>query len=313
VVGSYDPDVTLEASQRAERIPVPFVNGDSSVSFLAERGLDWFFHTGPSVRTSGEAFLSLLKYQEARLRAADPTAVAQTRKIAVLHANDKAGNDVSAVIAKLAEEGGLELVDNVSYSPNTKTLTREVSEIQLANPDALVIAPTAATTPTLIQAFAAKQYKPKAVLAYGSGFLGDGLLKQAGPVAAGLCREAAWSYELAGRNTAARAVATLYQTKYNTPMTEEAASTFTAVHTLAMAINNAGSNDVNRIKSALLGLDVPGQDTIMPWQGIRFDDTHQNIGAASVIEQFVSKSFHAVYPRDSAGRRDLVWPASNAT
>jgi branched-chain amino acid transport system substrate-binding protein len=313
VVGSYDPDVTLEASQRAERIPVPFVNGDSSVSFLAERGLDWFFHTGPSVRTSGEAFFSLLKHQEALIRAEDPNAVAQIRKVAVLHADDKAGNDVSTVIAKLAEEGGLEVVADISYSPSARDLNREIAQVQQVNPDAVIVAPTPSSVPELIQAFAAKQYKPNAVLAYGSGFLGDQLLKQAGAVAAGLCREAAWSYELAGRNTAARAVATLYQTKYNTPMTEEAASTFTAVHTLAMAINNAGSNDVNRVKSALLGLDVPGQDTIMPWQGIRFDDTHQNVGAASVIEQFVSKSFHAVYPRDSAGRRELVWPASNAT
>src|SRR5690349_19248955 len=30
IVGAYDPDVTLAASQRAENVPVPFINGDTS-------------------------------------------------------------------------------------------------------------------------------------------------------------------------------------------------------------------------------------------------------------------------------------------
>ena len=40
LVGAYDPDVTLSASQRAERITVPFVRGDTPLSSLTERGLD---------------------------------------------------------------------------------------------------------------------------------------------------------------------------------------------------------------------------------------------------------------------------------
>lgn len=310
LVGAYDPEVTLAASLRAEQLEVPFVNGDSSLSFLTERGLDWFFHTSPSVRTSGEAFFSLLKAQER------PD---QQIRVAVLHSTDKAGIDIATVIGELVEESRYNLVRTIGYDLRAKDqdmpalLNAHVSAIKAANPDVVFIAPTARTSPFLVQAFAQNQYKPKAVMAYGSGFLGDQLLKAAGPATAGLCREAAWSYELASRNQAGRAVATLYQSKYNTVMTEEAASSFTAVLTLAMGINNAGSIDARRIRSALLSLDVPGQDTIMPWEGIRFDETHQNVGAGSVIEQFVNKSFRAVFPRDAAGGRDLIWPASNAT
>src|SRR6266536_3326972 len=185
IVGGYDADVTVKASQRAERIPVPFVNADSSVSFLTERGLDWFFRLGPSARTSGEAFFSLLKQAASQKKA--------TKKIAIMHATDKAGTDVDAVI------------------------------------------------------------------------------------------------------------------------TEEAASTFTAVLTLAIAINNAGSTDAKRIRSALLNLDIPGKDTIMPWEGIQFDETHQNSGAASVVEQFIDKAFRVVFPIDAAaGDKQFVYPAPGA-
>jgi branched-chain amino acid transport system substrate-binding protein len=311
VVGAYDPDVTLAASLRAERTPVPFVNGDSSLSFLTDRGLDWFFHLGPSVRTSGEAFFSLLKTQQGTGSNGGRSA----NRVAVLHSNDKAGIDVSTVIGELADEGGFTPPKDVGYDPNVPNLdlSDKVGEIQATNPDVVFVAPTAATVPAVIQAFAQRAYKPKAVMAYGSGFLSDQVLSSAGAATAGLCRESAWSYEVAGRNLAARQVSNLYQSRFNSPMTEEAASSFTAVLTLAIAINNAGSVDVRRIRSALLSLDIPGQDTIMPWKGIRFDDTHQNIGAASVIEQFLNKAFHAVFPLDSAGKNKLVWPAALAT
>ncbi|HEV8374508.1 MAG TPA: ABC transporter substrate-binding protein, partial [Actinomycetota bacterium] len=56
LVGAYDTGVTAAASQRTERLGIPFVNGDSSTGYLTERGLDWFFRTGPTDRMFGEAF-----------------------------------------------------------------------------------------------------------------------------------------------------------------------------------------------------------------------------------------------------------------
>lgn len=304
LVGAYDPEVTLTASQRAERIPIPFVNGDTSVSFLTERGLDWFFRTGPSVRTAGEAFFSLLKRQE--------LAGAKVGRLVVLHSEDKTGNDAATVIESLAEEGGFEMIQK-SYPPGTADLGRVVDSVRSAQPDVVFVAPSPQTVPGLIQAFAQRSYKPDAVMAFGSGFIDAELLKRAGSAVSGLCREGAWSLELAERNEAARAVTSLYRRKYNKQMTEAAASTFTAVLTLAQAVNDAGSTDARQVRTALLGLDVPGEETIMPWEGIRFDETHQNERAASVVEQFVGGAFRVVFPVDTAARgKQFVWPASAA-
>jgi branched-chain amino acid transport system substrate-binding protein len=304
LVGAYDPEVTLAASQRSERQPVPFVTGDSSLSYLTQRGLDWFFRTGPSVRTAGEGFFSLLK--GAQKSGPTPT-------LGVLYASDKAGNDVLETLGDLADEGGYQIVKKVQFpaDPPTPDLRPEITQMQQANPDVVFLAPTAATAPALVKAFADRRYKPKGIMAYGSGFLSESVLKSAGSAGVGLCREVSWSYELASRNLAAREVDKLYQNKHNVPMPEEAASSFTAVYTLAMAINNAGVTEGKRVRSALLSLDVPGQDTIMPWQGVRFDETHQNVNASSAIEQFADKTFHVVFPKDSS-TRELAWPASNA-
>ena len=81
-------------------------------------------------------------------------------------------------------------------------------------------------------------------------------------------------------------------------MTESAAGTFTAVLMLAEAIDNAGSIDPQRVRAALLNLDIPGRETIMPWSGVRFDGSHQNVAANGVVEQRVGDALRVVFPSE---------------
>jgi len=103
----------------------------------------------------------------------------------------------------------------------------------------------------------------------------------------------------------------LYEARFAAPMTEVAAGSFTAVLALVRAIDQAGSVDPQRVRAALLNLDIPGRDTIMPWNGIRFDVTHQNADAAGVIEQAVQDTFRVVFPAELAADQP-VWPLANA-
>jgi branched-chain amino acid transport system substrate-binding protein len=311
LVGATAPDATLDASLRAEKLQVPFVNADTGLSFTTERGLDWFFHISPSARTVGEAYFSLLKQQQA-----DGKRVAS---VAVLHPNDKPGNDVSTVVGELAQEGGFTVAADVSYDTSDRKnhpvtdadLRNRLSQIQAKSPDAVFLAPDPQDVPLLADAFNSLSYHPAGLMTFGSG-LADAISQAPGPSTSGMCRATTWSADLAERNPAARAVEKLYQSKFKAPMSEEAASTFTAVYTLALAINEAGSAAARNVRSSLLSLNLTGDQTIMPWDGIRFDETHQNQGAETVIEQFVNKGFRPVFPRDAVSKAsdDLVWPAA---
>jgi branched-chain amino acid transport system substrate-binding protein len=79
-----------------------------------------------------------------------------------------------------------------------------------------------------------------------------------------------------------------------------AAGSFTAVLTLAAAIDAAGSVEPERVRAALLGLDLPSRSTIMPWSGVRFDASHQNARAAGTVEQLVQGGFRVVFPPELA-------------
>jgi branched-chain amino acid transport system substrate-binding protein len=79
-------------------------------------------------------------------------------------------------------------------------------------------------------------------------------------------------------------------------MSDIAAGSFTAVLVLAEAIDNAGSTDPQRVRAALLNLDIPGRETIMPWSGVRFDASHQNVAANGVVVQRVQDTFRVIFP-----------------
>ena len=304
LVGAYDPEVTEYASQRSERYEVPFVNADSAAPFLTGRGSDWFFRIGPTWRTAGQAYFSLLREQEEDPEAPLPTVV-------VLHPDDKAGQDLFSTISELAQQGGSTKPGEVQFSPTQTDMSGVVEQLRRANPDVVMVYATPTTVKPLISAFAAKQYVPKAVFSFGLGYLTTENYRESAAVVTGMARSVSWSPESADRNPAARAVSRLYQQKFGAPMTEAAAAAFTAVMTVAQAVNAARSTDPGAIRTALLSLDIPGEEMIMPWGGVQFDETHQNTRAQVLIEQFLANSFKLVYPRDTASR-SLIYPAAKA-
>jgi branched-chain amino acid transport system substrate-binding protein len=137
-------------------------------------------------------------------------------------------------------------------------------------------------------------------MAMGAGFAPQAVLPAIPDDSAAVLRSAAWSAELAERNPLAREVADLYKRRFGGSMNETAAKGFTATLVLAQAINAAGSVDAGRVRAALLALDVPGRDTIMPWDGVRFDESGQNARAGAVVERVTRDGVHVVFPPELA-------------
>jgi branched-chain amino acid transport system substrate-binding protein len=304
LVGAYDAVVTEVASQRTERLGIPFVNGDSSTGYLTERGLDWFFRTGPTDRMFGEAFFSAIR----------ETAGADARRIAILYTDDRPSNVVADLTEELAEEGGFDLVTQVGFDPAAGNPVAAVAQLrdQEQQPDAVfVVASNPADATRLIKAFGQAGYSPPGILAFGTGFPSSTVVGAVGADGEGLLSSTGWSREIAGRSAIAKPVMELYEERFGQPMSETAAGSFTAVLVLAEAISNAGSVDPQRVRAALLSLDIPGREMIMPWSGVRFDTAHQNVAANGVVEQRVESAFRVVFPGELQ-QAEPVWPRPGA-
>jgi branched-chain amino acid transport system substrate-binding protein len=302
LVGAYDTGATEVASQRTERLRIPFVNGDSSADYLTGRGLNWFFRTGPTDRMFGEAFFSTLEQL-----------TGGTQRIAVLYPEDPPGAVVAGITEDLATEGGVGSVAKVAWPTDTDPVAA-VQGLRAKIPDPAVtpvflVASDATQASALVKAFGPARYTPPGIFAFGTGFAESGELAS-DAAADGLFASTAWSREVAGRSPVAKPVMEMYEDRFGSPMGEVAAGSFTAVLVLAEAIARAGSTDPERVRSALLNLDIPGRELIMPWSGIRFDTAHQNTDATGVVEQRVKGLFRVVFPDELQPEDAAVWPLS---
>lgn len=76
---------------------------------------------------------------------------------------------------------------------------------------------------------------------------------------------------------------------------------------MADAINRAKSTDGEKIRDALAATDMPGEQTIMPWSRVKFDETGQNTFADPVLLQYVGGKFVTIFPTQAAVA-DAIWP-----
>ncbi|MCM3922612.1 ABC transporter substrate-binding protein [Frankia sp. AiPs1] len=298
IVGAFGAEATLDASQRAERLQTPFVSGDAAFTALTERGLSWFFRAGPDAADYASAFISLLRNTEQPGQA--------RRRVAVLHSNDATGTDLNSIVAEYGEEAGYQIVASVPDEGDDTDPAAAVAAIRAAAPDVVLLAAAAGAGERLGNAFQASGYTPPAVVVYGAPTEAARLAAIPG-FAGRVSRQVSWSLPITRANPLAAAVTERYQHDFGAPMTADAATAFAAVTIYARAIEDAGSATRERIRSALVAIDLPGAATIMPWNGVRFDGTHQNTLSATAVEQDTDGTFATVYPRDLA-TTSVNWP-----
>jgi branched-chain amino acid transport system substrate-binding protein len=288
LVSIGDTQSTALASERTERVGVPFVDGGAPANYLSERGMDWYFRTGPSDRMLGERLLSMLQQ----------TGSGSARKLAIVRSGDSAGTDMSVALEGLAGEGGYQVVTDVALPAQGGSATALVDQVRAAAPDAVIVATSqAADSSALLGGFQAAGWRPPVTMAMGAGFASQQPLLGS---AATVLHSGAWSAVVAERNPVAKQVADLYKRRFGGQMSEASAKAFTATLTLAQAIDAAGSTSAGRVRAALLALQIPGRDTIMPWDGIRFDETGQNTQAAAVVERLTQDGVQVVFPPELA-------------
>lgn len=303
VIGCYQSGVTLTASQRAERLGVPFVNEASSSVALTKRGLQWFFRTGPTDETFARTMFDYLDWQRQQGKT--------VRTVGVFHSNDQFGNDGANITKQIAGEHHANVVVDVAFDPSAADLGSQIAQVRAANPDVLFVLAYTDAAIRLMRTLRQLNYYPPALLAFGTGFADPAFVTGLGPLANGVSSRAAWSAEIAAKKPAAKAVADLFQKQFNAPMTENSARAFTAVLTLAEAIDTAKSTKPGAVRDALRGLNIPGDRTIMPWTNIKFDGEGQNAGAVGVVEQMFDGKYRVVFPTDVA-TMPPVWPLRDA-
>ncbi len=301
LVGAFHSSVAATSSQVAERMGTPYVSGESEATPLTERGYRWFFRTTPSSRTQARDFFTFLQD-------VNKTHGNTVKTIAVVHESTLCGQEFAkSVEAYFKEFPGFQKSIVVGYQQGTADVTSEVQKLIAAKPDAVFHASYDAEAILFARTYKQYGFNQQGILAIGASFGSSAFRDALGADANYFFVREHWSRDLAARNPLVGQVAKMYRERYGKDMDGTPARAFTAMMVLADAVNRAKSTDPEKIREALVATDIKAADLIMPWEGVRFDKTGQNVLTRGIFVQTLNGTPKMVWPSDFAAAK-FVWP-----
>jgi branched-chain amino acid transport system substrate-binding protein len=300
LMGCYFSAVTATASQVAERLGVPFLNADSTSSTLTQRGFKWFFRTTPHDELFVHNFFAFLKDVAAKKKV-------QVKTLAIFNENTLWGAETAKLEEKLAGERGYTIAEKILYPAKSTQLTSEVQRIKGASADIVMQSSYLGDAILAMKTYKDLGYTPTALLANDAGFNDSEFLKTLGNDGDYVLSREVWALDLAAHKPLIKKVNDMLQERHKVNFNGNSARAFTGMLALADAVNRAGSTKPEAIQKALRETNIPGNQLIMPWEGIRFDETGQNKLGAGIIVQVQEGKYVTVWPFELASK-EIVWP-----
>lgn len=300
IVGSWQSSVTATTSQVAERFGVPFLNAESSSPGLTRRNFKWLFRTSPHDEHFSQAMFDFMAdFQKKK--------GVKLESVAISHEDTLFGTDSGKVQRALAQKYGYKIVADFPYRANSTTLTAEVQKLKAANPDVWLPTSYQSDAVLFVRTMKELDWNPKMIVAQDSGHIDPKFIEQTGKDSEGYLTRAPFSSDRLDQNPLAKALTGPYKARSGKDLYDLPARAFTGIVTLLDAINRAGSTEPEAIRKALAATDTKPADLIMPWTGVRFDETGQNTGVRAIIMQLQGGKYQTVWPFDLA-TRDVIYP-----
>jgi branched-chain amino acid transport system substrate-binding protein len=299
IVGSYTSATGATISQICDRYEVPYMAADNSSPSLNQRGLKWFFRTSPHDEMFSQAMFDFMA--DEGKKTGHPV-----KSVALFYEDSIFGSDSSNVQRKLAKAAGMEVAADIKYRANSPSLSTEAQRLRAANAD--MILPSSYTSDAILIMRAMNEigYKPKGVLAQAAGFQEQAFMTGAGALAEGVMSRSSFAGDAVKARPAIPPVQAMYDTHNHKPLNDNTSREITALQVLADAVDRAGSAKPEDIRVALTRTDIPGEQTIMPWKGIKFDQTGQNTEGTPVIQQIQGGGWKTIWP-DAVASAQAIW------
>jgi branched-chain amino acid transport system substrate-binding protein len=300
LLGCWNSGVTATASQVAERYGIPFLNAESSSPGLTRRGLKWFFRTSPHDEHFSQAMFDFFRDFEKKKGI-------KLKTVGLTYDNTLFGADSGKIEKEIAKKSGLEVVLDLQYKEKSTSLQSEVQRLKAANPD--VWMPTSYQTDSILFVRTAKEldYNPKMIMAQDAGHVSPDFIQAVGKDAEGTMSRAPFNTDLVQKRPVAIALNAIYQKRHGKELYDFPGRAFTGMITLLDAINRAGSTDPEAIRKALVATNIPGDQLIMTWEGVKFDETGQNTHVKAIIMQLQGGKYYTVWPWDAA-TKEVLYP-----
>ena len=267
---------------------------------LTEKGLKWFFRTGPNDKTMVASVFSFLKEWPEHGGPSD------LKTIALFTCDNLFCQDNRKVATDLAPKAGFKIVLDLTTKTGATTLASEVQRLQAANADVLFAVQYPAETVVFENDAKRAGYMPK-VIATSNGSYSDETWLQAQKKtngAAGWLGRDPTAIDLVQERPSWKKVNEIYK-KYSRGqnMGELAMREITGMLWMADTINRAKSVEPAALAKAANETNMAPDVMIIDYKGIKFDANRQNELASGVVTQVGwDDEKHTIWPWNLAAQ-----------
>jgi branched-chain amino acid transport system substrate-binding protein len=297
IMGSWHSPSTVAGTQAAERNRTPWVVEVSSADVILERGFKYVTRVNVKASWYGSAPVDFLEYAKAKLGQ-------NVQRVAIMYTDDDWGR---ASIGKGTKEAlkakGYEIVEEIPYPSATQDVTTYINKIKAARPDAFIV--TSFPNDSILVGRAIEQLGLKVPLVIGvsAAYALPSFVTNLQQAADKWIIVGGWNPDIPG----AKPLADKYRSKYNVEMNEHSALAYQTTLVLKEAIEQAKSDDREKINEALHKFKLePGALMIMPYEKIEFDETGQNPHARELMLQVQNGKVVTVWPENYASAKPML-------
>ena len=317
LMGCYHSSVTKTVSAVAEQHGIPMINGTSTSPPLTQRGFKWFWRTTPHDKWFTKDLFELIKgLYEGKVRGVKAVPKNELANIASACEKTEWGSNVSEMIQLWAKEYGINVKKALLYAKESPDLSSEVRSLKASRADAMLFASYTSDAILMVKTLKAQKARPKMIWGQDAGFEKPEFRNTLGDSIVGILTRTVFLPKVAELKPVAGQVNKLYKTKTGNDLGGASARAFTGLQTWVHVLEKAGSTKPADIQSAANALQIPGNELVVPWAGIKFstsgDEIGQNVQGSGLIGQYQKGSdgkigLEIVYPFDVASA-DMIYP-----
>jgi len=301
LMGAYQSSCTFTATAVAERYGIPFMVGDSAALNITTRGLKYVFRATPIATDYARTYMRFFADMKKEGK--------KIGSIAIVNENTDYGTSVGDAIEAEAKKSDIPVAIRIPYAASSTDVSAQVLQLKEKQPDVIIFISYTADSILYLKTMKSLDYKPQMILGDDSGFSDPSFIPAVNDIAQGVMNRSAWAIGKPGSTTSK--INDMYKAKTGRDLDDTSARNMQGFLALADAINRAGSTDPEKIRAALAQTDLKPDQLMMGYQGIKYDDTGQNILAATYLIQLHGKQYQLVWPATAATDK-LQWPMSGS-
>ena len=301
LIGAYQSSCTFTATAVAERYGIPFMVGDSAALNITTRGLKYVFRATPIATDYARTYMRFFADMKKEGK--------KIGSIAIVNENTDYGTSVGDAIEAEAKKSDIPVAIRIPYAASSTDVSAQVLQLKEKQPDVIIFISYTADSILYLKTMKSLDYKPQMILGDDSGFSDPSFIPAVNDIAQGVMNRSAWAIGKPGSTTSK--INDMYKAKTGRDLDDTSARNMQGFLALADAINRAGSTDPEKIRAALAQTDLKPDQLMMGYQGIKYDDTGQNILAATYLIQLHGKQYQLVWPATAATDK-LQWPMSGS-